>query len=114
MGQTMLPLEVPIKTNPATIAPAKKCAVIPCVFGRQTFLTARLACSKMKKNPKTYSYRLSFLQITPAGKVLLGTVVLLNIIYTSYAFPTFALRDFQADIAAEINRQMQHFMICNN
>ena len=47
----------------------------------------------------------------PAGKILLGIVLLLNRIYKSHAFLTFARRYVHAGIAYKNKCRMQHFMI---
>ena len=88
MGPTMLQLELFLINFPGCIVPAERCAVISSMSGRRAFETARLDFSKIAINQKI-AYIVTghhFCKTPPAGKILLGTVLLLNRIYKSYAF----------------------------
>ena len=93
MGPTMLPLELFLGNFPGSIAPAERCAVISSMFGRRGFQTARLDLSKKIRKPDKTDHIVTghhFRKTQPAGRILLGTVLLLNRLYKSNAFGTFA------------------------
>ena len=83
--------------------------------GRRGCQTARLDfkqnTKKKKQHNRQCSYRQLFVQHTPVGRILIGTVLLLNRIYKPYAFETFAQQAFQWEIANKIGCQIQQTMI---
>ena len=103
------PLGFVINKKNRSIVQAKKCVVISYMFGRLAVTTTRLASTRNKKNKNKTSNIVTHHDVcknTPANKTNTWNCF----IYNSNLIETFTYRQFQADIAAKNNCQMQQLM----